>query len=236
MTPAYSSAPNRIRHFWRQIRGFVFLLVIFAALRSAVADWNDVPTGSMIPTILEGDRIFVNKLAFDLKFPFTTTRLLTWANPKPGDVVVLFSPADGDRLVKRVVAVPGDVIELRQNRLYLNGNVATYAPLDDQTAAQLNSAQRQGHIFANETEPSADHSHAVMATPALSARRSFGPYTLPPDKYFVMGDNRDNSFDSRYFGFVDRSQIVGRAVAVVASLDLNHHWTPRWNRFLQRLK
>jgi signal peptidase I len=236
MTTSYRSTSARIRRFWRQIRGFVFVLVIFAALRSAVADWNDVPTGSMIPTILVGDRIFVNKLAFDLKLPFTTAHLLTWANPKHGDVVILFSPEDGERLVKRVVAVPGDVIELRQNRLYLNGNVATYAPLDGQISAQLNPAERQGHVFADETEPSADHSHAVMATPALAARRSFGPISVPAGKYFVMGDNRDNSFDSRYFGFVDRSQIVGRAVAVVASVDLEHHWWPRWGRFLQPLK
>ena len=231
-----TSAASRLRSIWQQIRGIVFLLVIFAAFRSAVADWNDVPTGSMIPTILVGDRIFVNKLAFDLKLPFTTAHLLTWANPKPGDVVVLFSPADGERLVKRVVAVPGDVIELRQNKLYLNGNVSMYASVDNQTIMQLDGAQRQGHIFADEMEPSAEHSHAVMATPALPARRSFGPYTVPARKYFVMGDNRDNSYDSRYFGFVDRSQIVGRAVAVVASLDLDHHWSPRWGRFLQRLK
>jgi signal peptidase I len=236
MKPPRASVPKRLHHFWKQIRGVVFLLVIFAALRSAVADWNDVPTGSMIPTILVGDRIFVNKLAFDLKFPFTTERLLTWANPTRGDVVVLFSPADGERLVKRVVAVPGDIIELRQNKLYINGNQSMYAPVDNQTIAQLDGSQRQGHIFADETEPSANHSHAVMATPSLPARRSFGPYTLTADKYFVMGDNRDNSFDSRYFGFVDRNEIVGRAVGVVASLDLDHHWSPRWSRFLQPLK
>src|SRR5580693_8030472 len=111
-------APKKIT-WWKQLRGIVFIIVLFAAFRSAVADWNDVPTGSMIPTILEGDRIFVNKLAYDLKVPFTTAHLLTWSDPKRSDVVILFSPADGERLVKRVVAVPGDTIELRNNILYL---------------------------------------------------------------------------------------------------------------------
>src|ERR1700683_4344663 len=101
---------QQLRAFWREwVLPAVVTIAVLAPLRSAVADWNDVPTGSMIPTILVGDRIFVNKLAFDLKLPFTTAHLLTWANPKHGDVVILFSPEDGERLVKRVVAVPGDV-------------------------------------------------------------------------------------------------------------------------------
>jgi signal peptidase I len=232
MTPTSPSVFSRGRKLWRELRTFVFIIVVFAALRSAVADWNDVPTGSMIPTILEGDRIFVNKVAYDLKVPFTTTRLFTWSNPKHEDVVVLFSPADGERLVKRIVAVPGDTIELRNNKLFLNGVPSKYSSL----SPQLDMTQLRGHVFANETEPAATHAHAVMGSPNLSARRSFGPITVPADKYFVMGDNRDNSFDSRYFGFVDRSQIVGQAIGVVASLDLDHHWSPRWNRFLQPLK
>ena len=232
---------SRSRAFWGQVRGFVFIFAALSALRSAVADWNDVPTGSMVPTILVGDRIFVNKLAYDLKLPFTTLHLATWSNPRRGDVIVLFSPADGQRLVKRVVALPGDVIELRNNQLFLNGSPAQYNAVDPRILVQLNSGERSGHTFATETEPvagaaaSAAHPHAVMGTPNLSARRSFGPIVVPPNQYFVMGDNRDNSFDSRYFGFVDRGRIVGRAVGVVASLDLDHHWVPRWGRFFESL-
>src|SRR5947209_242579 len=110
-----AAVESRGRWLWRQVRAFVFIFVILAALRSAVADWNDVPSGSMIPTILEGDRIFVNKLAYDLKVPFTTVHLATWDNPSRGDIVVFFSPDEGTRLVKRVIALPGDTIELRQN-------------------------------------------------------------------------------------------------------------------------
>src|SRR5579863_8085829 len=111
-------------------------LVLFA-IRSAVADWNDVPTGSMKPTILEGDRIFVNKLAYDLRVPFVGWRLIHWADPQRGDVVVFNSPADGTRLVKRVVGLPGDVIQLVANQVWVNGKPAVYLPLDEQIAGQI---------------------------------------------------------------------------------------------------
>src|SRR5258707_4743278 len=98
----------------------ITLLVLFA-FRSAIADWNDVPTGSMKPTIIEGDRVLVNKLAYDLKVPFTTWHIAQWDNPKRGDVVVFYSPADEVRLVKRVIGLPGDRIELKNNEVFVNG-------------------------------------------------------------------------------------------------------------------
>src|SRR3954471_3850227 len=94
-----------------EVRVFLLMLLVISSLRSALADWNDVPTGSMKPTIEVGDRVFVNQLAHDLKVPFTTIEIAKWADPKRGDIVVLFSPADGTRLVKRVVALPGDRVE-----------------------------------------------------------------------------------------------------------------------------
>src|ERR1700685_1364309 len=116
--------------FWRETAKPIGILVlVMTALRSAVADWNDVPTGSMNPTIIEGDRVFVNKLAYDLKVPFTTWHLAQWSNPKRGDIVVFFSPVDGIRLVKRVVGLPGDRIELANDRLLINGRPSEYDPL-----------------------------------------------------------------------------------------------------------
>src|SRR5271170_1702798 len=103
----------------------ITVLVLFV-FRSAIADWNDVPTGSMKPTIIEGDRVFVNKLAYDLKVPFTTWHIAQWDNPKRGEVVVFFSPADEMRLVKRVVGLPGDKIEMVNDRLLINGRAADY--------------------------------------------------------------------------------------------------------------
>ena len=107
----------------------IMALLIFGA-RSAIADWNHVPTGSMKPTIVEGDLIFVNRLAYDLKVPFTTWHIAEWDQPKRGEIVVFFSPANGDRLVKRVVGVPGDIVAMHRNRVFINGKPLAYGPLD----------------------------------------------------------------------------------------------------------
>ncbi len=187
----------------------------------------------MKPTILEGDRVFVNKLAYDLKVPFTTWHLVEWANPNRGDIVVFFSPHDEIRLVKRVIGLPGDVIELRDEQLVINGRPVGYGGLSADVSAQLTQADQRQSQFATERLP--EHAHAVMAVAGLPAKRNFGPVTVPEGHYFMMGDNRDNSFDSRYFGMVERRRIVGKATDVVISVDKNHHWLPRGNRFLHAL-
>jgi len=210
----------------------IMVLVLFA-FRSAIADWNDVPTGSMKPTILEGDRVFVNKLAYDLKVPFTTWHILQWGNPERGDVVVFFSPADGQRLVKRVVGLPGDRIELVDNHVFVNGKELTYEALPQKTINELAADEQPQHQYA--TEKLAEHPHPMMSTPAIASRRTFGPITVPEGKYFMMGDNRDNSFDSRFYGCVERSRIVGKATAVALSFDHGHVWQPRWHRFFSGL-
>ena len=209
-----------------EIRVFLAMLLVVSSLRSALADWNDVPTGSMKPTIEEGDRVVVNKLAYDLKIPFTTFELLKWGDPQRGDIVVLFSPADGTRLVKRVVGVPGDRIEMRDNTLFVNGRAALWREIG------LQDDSEQGSSVLVE-ENLAGVNHEVMFTPQIPAVRSFGPLTVPPGRYFVMGDNRDNSNDSRFIGLIDRRRIVGKATAVAFSFDRAHHFAPRFNRFFK---
>jgi len=225
---------SRARLWWRQeIRPLVILALVLFSIRSSLADWNDVPSGSMQPTILVGDRIFVDKLAYDLKVPFTTWHLAQWSNPQRGDIVVFYSPHDGTRLVKRVVGLPGDTVELRNDQLIINGKPMDYAPLPAGISDQLPAAERQHCIFA--TEQLSGHLHAVMAIPSIPARRTFGPIQVDAGHYFMMGDNRDNSFDSRYFGVVERNRIVGKATAVVMSLDRNDYWLPRGHRFFSPL-
>src|SRR5512140_851408 len=125
-----ATVPARLRHWWRkEIRPLLVIALVVCSIRSSLADWNDVPTGSMKPTIVEGDRVFVSKLAYDLKAPFTTWHIVQWGNPQRGDIVVFFSPRDGMRLVKRVVGVPGDMVELRNNVLVLNGKLVEYQPI-----------------------------------------------------------------------------------------------------------
>jgi signal peptidase I len=228
------SLKEKWSHFLRrEAKPMVITLLVLFAFRSAIADWNDVPTGSMKPTIMEGDRVFVNKLAYDLKVPFTQWHLAEWDNPHRGEIVVFFSPYDGMRLVKRVIGLPGDVIELRNDRLFVNGEALQYEPLAPGYANEIPLSQRPQHQFASEQLDS--HTHPVMATPALQAPRNFGPMTVPAGKYFMMGDNRDNSFDSRFYGCVDRNVIVGRASAVVISLNHEDHYLPRWHRFFTAL-
>lgn len=220
--------------FWRDfVQPILVILIVIGSFRSAVADWNDVPTGSMKPAILEGDRIFVNKLAYDLRIPFTDWRIVEWSGPARGDVVVFFSPDDEVRLVKRVVGLPGDTIELRRNRLLINGEPVTYGPLDQATINQIKTDQQPRYRF--ETESLGDHAHPIMTTPLRPSRQSFRPVTVPENQYFMMGDNRDRSRDSRWFGFVDSRRIVGRAVGVAISLDPDHYYLPRWHRFFSAM-
>ena len=225
---------DRVRYWWRkEIRWWLVIGLVVFSLRSSLADWSEVPTGSMKPTILEGDRVFVNKLAYDLKVPFTTHHLAEWSSPRRGDVVVFFSPHDGTRLVKRVVGLPGDIIELRDNRLILNGQAAEYQAIAETRLRDVAVADRVSQTFA--AEQIAGRWHAVAGIPSAPARRDFGPYRVPEGHYFMMGDNRDNSFDSRFYGPVERGRIVGRATAVVLSFDREDYWNPRWQRFFTPL-
>jgi len=205
----------------------VAMLIAFS-FKSAIADWNEVPTGSMKPTIIEGDRIFVNKLAYDLKFPLTTFHLATWADPERGDIVVFYSPADGKRLVKRIIGKPGDTIAMIDNTIFINGSPLHYAPLSDEILQHVPEGITK-HATLLEEDLSG-REHPVMIDRVSPSIRSFPPVTIPERNYFVMGDNRDNSADSRYFGFVPRSNIVGRASAVVISLNYNNYYIPRWDR------
>jgi signal peptidase I len=229
--------PKRLQraasYLWREwIKPIGLVAIIVFPLKSAVADWNWVPSGSMKPTILEGDLVFVNKLAYDLKVPFTLQRLAEWDNPERGDIVVFFSPHDGMRLVKRVVAVPGDTIELRNNVLLLNGKAMAYESVNAQAYAKEIYEDARAVLAI---EQGAGQSHLVMELPSHRARRTFDSITVPPGKYFMMGDSRDNSFDSRFYGFVERKQIVGEANRVLLSFDKNHHYVPRLARTFSSL-
>jgi signal peptidase I len=221
------------RYLWREwVKPLGLVAIVVFPLKSAVADWNWVPSGSMKPTILEGDLVFVNKLAYDLKIPFTLQRLGAWDEPARGDIVVFFSPHDGMRLVKRVVAVPGDTVELRNNVLLLNGQALEYEPVLTQAFAREIYEDARARVAK---EHGTDGARLVMELPSRRAVRTFGPITVPTGKYFMLGDSRDNSFDSRFWGVVDREQIVGKASHVLLSFDKNHRYVPRFRRSFSSL-
>jgi signal peptidase I len=215
---------ERLLRLWNGwVKPFLIILIVAGAVRSAIADWNDVPTGSMKPSIIEGDRIFVNKLAYDLKVPFTLWRVARWAEPARGDVVVFFEPEHEQRYVKRVIGRPGDVIELRGNRLIVNGHAIEYET----------RSTEEGRVLVDEDLDG--RTHAVALMPGTVSLSDYGPITVPEGQYFLMGDNRDQSRDSRYFGFIERDRIVGRATRIIFSVDSGRWYAPRTERFFGKL-
>ncbi|MBN2136750.1 MAG: signal peptidase I [Sedimentisphaerales bacterium] len=229
-----NKAVKFIRKTWKEWwKTAFFIIFVVIPVKSSLADWNWVPTGSMNPTILEGDLVYVDKAAYDLRIPLTMHRLAKWADPQRGDIVICFSPDDGTRLVKRVVALPGETVEMRKNVLFIDGQPVSYSEIDSEYKEDLPSRLTSRTILA--TEKLQGHEHAVMSVPSIPAMRDFGPVTIPEESYFVMGDNRDNSRDSRYFGFVGRNEIVGKAKRVLVSLDITDKYQPRLARFLSPL-
>lgn len=217
----------------RSVLGFLLLMIIF---RSAVADWSDVPTGSMKPTIVEGDRIFVNKLAYDLRIPLTHKSLFNLSDPQRGDIIIFDSKVSELRLVKRVIGVPGDIVEVRQDIVTINGHRLVYAPAQLQSAAPASGASVDMlESFDGSLDKSAEAQvHLVRLSPGGSLS-NFGPVRVPEDSYFALGDNRDNSADSRIIGFIPREEIVGKSSSVVFSLDYENYYLPRVERFFHSL-
>jgi signal peptidase I len=225
---------RRLREIWYEWRALVLFLIIMLVFRSAIADWNQVPTGSMKPTILEGDRVIVNKLAYNLKLPFTTWHLAEWSLPLRGDIVTFYSPLDEKLLIKRVIGLPGDVVALRNNQLYINDEPARYRQLDPASVSYLDINQKSGHdFFVEEIDQVV---HPVMLIPSQPNKyNSFGPVEVPEDHYLMLGDNRDHSGDSRVIGFVSQDRITGRAHTVAFSVDYDDYYLPRVHRFAKSL-
>lgn len=213
-------------------RSFLIVLLVFGFFRTALADWNPIPSESMHPTLLDGDVVLVNRVAYDLKLPLTDISVVRLSEPRRGDVVTFHSPTDGTRLIKRLVGVPGDVIELRDDRLYVNGVAAQYEGLK----AYREPRDYAGSTLAVKSAEIIDGSRReIQFLPEVSARRDFGPVVVPADSYFFLGDNRDDSGDSRYIGFVPRRLLIGRAHHVLVSADFKGNWKPRFKRFGERI-
>lgn len=209
-----------LRGLWKDNKSFALFVALMLIFRSALADWNTVPTGSMKPTILEGDRIAVNKIAYDLRIPFTAISLIKLDDPERGDIVVFDSKASDKRLVKRVIGLPGDLIAMHNNQLTINGQAVAYGP--------LNGNDRVEHLA------SGDH-HIRISDSNNPMFANFAEVKVPADHYLMLGDNRDQSADSRVIGFVPRTEIVGRSRNVVMSFNYDNFYIPRSERFFHKL-
>ncbi len=208
---------------WRENKSFLLFVFLMFIFRSAVADWNEVPTGSMQPTIVEGDRILVNKLAYDVRVPFTNISLLKLSDPVRGDIIIFDSKASEKRLVKRVVGVPGDIVELKDNILTINGEQLDYVTVTSTMSAE----DKLENLLGVE--------HFVRVGRSGSRLSNFRSVEVPAGHYLALGDNRDNSADSRVIGFVPRREIVGRSRSVVLSLNYENYYIPRKDRFFHTL-
>ncbi|EIF31465.1 signal peptidase I [Burkholderia sp. Ch1-1] len=212
---------------WRDNKSLVAFLFLMVLFRSAVADWNVVPSGSMLPTIREGDRILVDKMAYDLRVPLTHIAIAHLHDPQRGDIVTIDSSAAHELIVKRLIGLPGDSVAMRENVLYVNGVRADYQSL--KLKPLPGDATSPGDYL---TERFDGVAHSVRLAPqAPSPRDSFGPVIVPPGEYLMLGDNRDDSADSRYFGFFPRKELMGRTRRVAYSLDPDHYYAPRFERF-----
>jgi signal peptidase I len=231
--------------FWENFKSIVGALAIFLLLRAFVVEAYRIPSGSMIPTLLVGDWLFVNKAIYGAHIPFTRSNLPAFRDPRRGDVVVFVSPYQADEdsagrdptptLVKRLVGTPGDTLYMRNGLLYLNG-----------------IAQRQGYGIKTQVDPSVANSVDPLfdwqkkvglgksrfgAAPAQPTHDNWGPLVVPPRRLFMMGDARYNSKDSRYWGFVPRENVRGKPLFVYYSYNADDSDRPlpaltdiRWSR------
>jgi signal peptidase I len=227
---------DRLHKIWLDWRGFVMFVAVMLVFRSVIADWNQVPSGSMKPSILDGDRIIVDKLAYDLRVPFTLTRIAQWSEPQRGDVITFPSPADERLFVKRVIGLPDDTVELRRNQLIINGTKARYEPLSDTKIASLPIANPGRFHFFRETVLGTSQIIMILGSTQRRGYSSFKPVVVPEGHYLVLGDNRDNSGDYRVIGPVARERVLGRAHSIAFSINYDNYYAPRLSRFFTNLR
>ena len=214
---------SKINSFWKHNRGIILFITLMVLFRTSIADWNAVPTGSMNPTIIEGDRIWVNKVAYDLNLPLTNHSIIKFADPERGDIVIFDSEKAGKRLVKRVIGLPGDIVSMNNNVIQLNGKILNYKILTNH-ADMLIAEENHGRL-----------SYRIQVNTFPGSNSHFNPVKIPDNFYLVLGDNRDNSADSRYIGLIPRHEIIGQAKTVVMSLDYDNYYLPRISRFFYKL-
>jgi len=195
------SKKNVIREYAEAI---IIAILIALFIRTFVVQAFKIPSGSMKPTLLVGDHLLVNKFVYGVKIPFLRKTLIPVDNPERGDIVVFIYPVDRSKdFIKRVVGVAGDTLAIKNKRIYING-----------------SPSNDGHGV---------HTDSLIFPGSLQPRDNFGPVTVPPGHIFVMGDNRDESYDSRFWGFVDLRDVLGKAFIIYWSWDRENS-DVRWKR------
>lgn len=189
-------------------KGVILFLLCTFCFRTAIADWNPVPSSSMEPTIFPGDVILVNKTLLGPAIPFTESRLFDLAEPQRGDIITFQAPHEDATYIKRVIGLPGDRIRTEGLNVYVNGEVLPLKIME--------SASDEDVLLALETINGIEH--AIKVNLQHGIRQVEAEIIVPPSAYFVMGDYRNNSEDSRFFGFVPEHSIIGKATRVAVSI------------------
>lgn len=209
-------------------RSFFPVLLIVLIVRSFLYEPFRIPSSSMLPTLLVGDFIFVNKYVYGLRLPVLNWKFVELDEPERGDVIVFKLPSDpGTNYIKRLVGLPGDTVTYRNRRLFINGEIVAVEPV-----GEYQDRSQPGSLLYNETL--GDVEHNILLVPGRGSRE--GTYVVPPGHYFMMGDNRDNSKDSRYqgVGIIPDDRIVGKAVRVWMNWSFSE--SPRWDRIGRRIE
>jgi len=214
------SSNNKLISLLQTNKQFIIFILLMSVFRSAVADWYTVPTGSMQPTIQEGDRVVVNKMAYDLRLPFTEVTLASFDIPQRGEIVVFESQAADMRLIKRVIGLPGDVVAMNNEIIQVNGNILPY-----KSSTKDSAIETLGDI----------QHHINIDNKASDRLSNFAPVTVPQGHYLVLGDNRRHSADSRVYGFVPHNELRGKATAIAFSVNYENYYLPRSNRFFKNI-
>lgn len=192
--PAAGQEPPKKSIFREYAESIIVAVILALIIRTFIVQAFKIPSGSMEDTLLIGDHLLVNKFIYGTQLPFSDKRILKIRDPKRGDVIVFIYPEDPRKdFIKRVIGVPGDVVEGKDKKVYVNGQ-----------------------LYQN---PHEVHKELEMIPKEQNPRDTFGPVTVPTDSYFVMGDNRDRSYDSRFWKFVPRDQIRGLAFIKYWSID-----------------
>jgi len=218
------------KSFYKEwIEPFLIAAVVALFIRQFIVEAFKIPSGSMIPTLTIGDHLLVNKFIYGPRIPFTDNRLFTWKEPQRGEIIVFKYPENEDKnFIKRVIGIPGDKIEIKDGKLFINDQMVQVTSLGDYEGKD----QSGGAPFYNQPklldEQLGTVKHHILYMRDQSGY-NFGPKIVPRDSVFVMGDNRDNSQDSRVWGFVKDNKILGRALIIYWSWDGNDHWV-RWDR------
>ncbi len=197
--------------FWDNVKQIIIAVVLALIIKTSIVEAYKIPTASMEDTLLVGDFLLANKFVYGAQIPLLGWRLPAISDPERGDIIIFIFPRDGvTKYIKRCIGLPGDTIEVKDKELFVNGERFV-----DPNYSKFIDTNRAGQQVVQDRRAGGQNS-----------RDNFGPYVVPPESFFMMGDNRDNSYDSRYWREVPRDYIMGEAMVIHWSWDDSSHPSP----------